>query len=322
MSRSRNSRRYCLPGAARVAAFAIALVAGSVSAHAVPGRYAECAGHIIDASGADADFNSLVDKVKNANFILFGERHGVRQQAVASACIMSALNDNARPVALVMEMFSTDDDRVIERYRTIHPESPAGLGVALEWWKRGWPAFDNWHPLIDRAFSLRVPIAGGDLAGKDSAPRKLNQREVRQLRARLGNAEPAIRKSWHDAMATAHCEMLSDEATDVMAGHQMRRDQSIAKAADDIRTEGGAVLVEVGRGHSRKDRSLYRLLSGSAEAAGSVISVGAFATGEEVRSDDLKAHDFIWLAGEAQTQDPCLFAKGNSFKSGDKAARQ
>ncbi len=278
---------------------------------AEPGLYARCEeGRIVRAAtGVEMDFSSLAPELAEAGFVLFGERHGVRAHAEASACVLSAMAADRRPVVLVMEMLSRDDQDAIDGWRRAHPENAAGLGAELKWWQRGWPPFDSWLPLIGRAFGLRVPLYGGDLPARESQPRDLTREERTALLQRLGEGSEAILENWRAAMHAAHCGLLSPQEAERLGLHQVRRDLSIADAALVAAAGGGAVLLEVGRGHSRKDRSLHAVLaSGSAGGPKSTtLSIGAFTTNEAITPADRAAHDFLWVVGEDRAAvEPCV----------------
>lgn len=268
-----------------------------------PGEFTECTGRIEEVSSSRLiSFADLAGRVGKVDYLLFGERHGVREQAVASSCVLSAMAKDDRPVTVVMEMLSRDDDAAIARYRENHPETPAGLGAELKWWTRGWPSFDNWLPLVERTFSLRVPLHGGDLAEKDGRTGELTPNEKKAIRKRLGAAETAVRESWTKAMMAAHCGLISNQQAARNADHQIRRDLSMADAAEQARMLKRGVLLQVGRGHGRKDRSLYQVL---AQADASVLTIGAFVEGEKVGDEERKLYDYLWIVGKADLAEPC-----------------
>lgn len=285
---------------------------------AAPGGFNDCKGRIEEVSSSSPiSFADLAGRLGKVDYLLFGERHGVREQAVASSCVLSAMAKDDRRVTVVMEMLSRDDDAAIARYRENHPETPAGLGAELKWWTRGWPAFDNWLPLVQRVFSLRVPLRGGDLAENDGPAGKLTSEEKKVIRKRLGAAETAVRESWKKAMMAAHCGLISDRQAALNADHQIRRDLSMANAAEQAGMLKHGVLLQVGRGHSRKDRSLYQAL---ARADTSVLTVGAFAEGEEITGEERRLYDYLWIVGKAELADPCKLT-GLTSKTGESISR-
>lgn len=317
-----NSVREIHRKIARPALFSGVMVAGWIFmvgfGLAAPGEFNGCAGTIKEAPGKRTiPFAELASRVEKADYVLFGERHGVKEQAVASSCVLSAMATDDRPVSLIMEMLSRDDDAAISRYRKNHPETPAGLGTELQWWTRGWPAFDNWLPLVQRAFSLRVPLHGGDLASADARPDRVTARDAEITRKRLGSSETAIRDSWTKAMVSAHCGLISEQQVALNAEQQIRRDFSIADAAQKAHPGNHSVLLQVGRGHSRKDRSLYRTLT-STDA--SVLTIGSFAEGEVITEDDIELYDYLWIVGKADLADPCKFT-GLTNKAGEPISR-
>lgn len=290
----------------------LAIIAPGIGApvQAVPGVHAGCKGRIVHVStGEEVDFPTIASELAEADFVLFGERHGVREHAQASACVLNAMAADDRRVALVMEMLSRDDQRVIDTWRRVHPENAAGLGARLQWWKRGWPAFNNWLPLLDRAFGLRIPLFGGDLPAGASGPRAMTSEERTMMARHLGDAAGAIESSWQAAMFAAHCELVAADEASRLAQHQVRRDLSMAEVARTAWRNSQAVLIQTGRGHSRKDRSLHRALHHG--LAVSVVSIGAFTEGEKILASDRDAHDFLWIIGtDESAHDGCYAALG------------
>ena len=285
--------------------FGCFVLAGS-SALATPGGYSECRGEIVSAeTGQSQSFEELAHSLQIADVVLFGEVHGVAQHARASACVMTALTDGERPAGLVMEMFSTGDQPAIDLYRKNNPEHAAGLAGALEWWKRGWPAFESWLPLVDRAFGLRVDLVGGDIgASALEAGTRLS------FERRLGSDLAAIRKAWTAAMERAHCGLINRKEAARLGERQIERDLSMADQAiatqrrlSNRTRKSAAVLVHAGRGHVRKDRSLYRALirqTENGEPSGlEVVSIGALTETEAPGTQDSGAHDYFWITGDA-----------------------
>lgn len=317
-----NVLKQTRSGSAGPALFAVVLIghwlAASSHGQAAPGEFSECLGRIEESSsGHSVSFADLARHVGSADYVLFGERHGVRDQAIASSCVLSAMAKDERPVALVMEMLSRDDDDLIAAYRINRPETPAGLGGKLEWWTRGWPAFDNWLPLIERAFSLRIPLLGGDLSSKEKQQGKLTPQEEAFARGQFGPSYKSIRASWNRAMLAAHCDLISNEEAALKADNQIRRDLSMAEVAEQARASDRRVLLNVGRGHSRKDRALYQKLL---NADAFVISIGAFAEGESINGEERNLYDYVWVVGQADLEDPCKFNRSANL-SGERTAR-
>lgn len=285
--------------------FGCFILAGS-STLAAPGEYAECRGEIIAAeTGQSLSFEELAHRLQAVDVVLFGEVHGVSQHARASACVVTVLADGERPAGLVMEMFSTGDQPAIDLYRKDNPEHAAGLASALDWWKRGWPAFESWLPLVDRAFGLRVDLIGGDIGAS-----ALETGARLSFERRLGSDLAAVRKAWTAAMERAHCGLIDRKEAARLGERQIKRDLSMADQAiatqrrlSNRTKKSAAVLVHAGRGHVRKDRSLYRALirqTENGEPSGlEVVSIGALTETEAPGTQDRGAHDYFWITGDA-----------------------
>ncbi len=185
-----------------------------------PGAFIECTGVIQRTSdGKTVDFKEVASAVSTSQVVLFGERHGIREHSRASACVLSAMANDDHSVALVMEMLRRDDQSAIDAWMKANPENAAGLGVKLEWWKRGWPAFDNWLPILDRTFSLRAELFGGDVDPKQALGLKGFHNP--QIDKKLNSHRASVEKSWQQAMQAAHCGTLNATQAKELAKEQI-----------------------------------------------------------------------------------------------------
>lgn len=295
--------------------------ASGTPAGGYPGAYADCPGMVVSTeTGETLAFDALAERVRDAGVVLFGEVHGVPEHARASACLLSMLAEGSRPAGLVVEILSVDDQPVVDRYRRENPENAAGLGVVLQWWKRGWPAFEHWLALFDRAFSLRIDIKGGD-AGEGS---------VSSPEPWLGGHLTAVRASWASAMKRAYCELIDSKEAARLGEQQIMRDLSMAERAIALHTRlaarsktDPAVLVHAGRGHVRKDRSLFHALMQQADAKpGKIVVIGAFSAVDAKAMRETDEFDFVWVAGGPSVmQVDCPFGIGSKAEQAAERSR-
>ena len=286
----------------------------TAAAHSEP-----CGGELVSvASGATVPLaTTLTTVVGTTGMVLLGERHGVREHPKAAACLIAALAIKTRPT-VVMEMLSADQRPALETYRSAHPEIVDGLGTTLAWWKTGWPAWSIYTPLFDAVWHTRSRLATGDLAAKAIL------KTPAELDAIYGTALTSVRKSWGEAMATAHCGLIDQTKTAILADRQINRDLAMADAVRNA-AKDAPVLLYAGRAHARQDRSVGYLLRASDKPVVAIslqeVSVAGVAVDRKAVLADAKGrYDYVWFTGVADKADSCerLRAKGLIATAGAK----
>jgi uncharacterized iron-regulated protein len=286
----------------------------SQNAFSAPAEYAECKGELLETkTNSRHELSHFASKIGQSHIILFGETHGNQADTQASSCVLTALDQNHKNVSLVLEILSRDDQNSLEKYRKANPDKASGLGAALVWHKRGWPYFENWLPLLSRAFSLRSAIYGGDLSAQKQHDFKIEDKQFQQVKSIFGVNFKTIFASWQAGMDKSYCGLIDDKEKQRLGLLQIIRDVSFATTARQALSQSGAseaaVLIHAGRGHVRKDRSLYVDLNTNRATNTpkdfSILSIAAFGKDEPITSKDKRIYDYIWVTQREMNKSEC-----------------
>ncbi|MFQ5626157.1 MAG: ChaN family lipoprotein, partial [Methyloligellaceae bacterium] len=86
----------------------------------------------------------LADALAEAKFVLIGETHDNADHHRLQAWLIDQIATGRKPArkpAVVMEMISLDQSNTLAAYLARPDANASGLGPALGWAKRGWPAW-------------------------------------------------------------------------------------------------------------------------------------------------------------------------------------
>ncbi len=271
--------------------------------------------------GARVAPETLAGAASEATYVLLGETHDNPDHHALQAWIVRAMTARGRRPAVAFEMIDADQGRDLRRYLDGAPGDAGGLGDAVGWRARGWPAWEIYRPIGEAALAHDLPMWPADVA------RKLQKQVGRhgfdgavdaERRARLALDRPlgnTLRSNLMAELKAGHCNMLPESALAPMARVQRLRDAVMADnlmaAAKD--SADGAVLI-AGRGHARADRGVPWYLRARLDAP-SVLTVGiveAMAGQTEWRSYLPQApeagpapFDYIWITPRFDDTDHC-----------------
>lgn len=268
---------------------------------------------------------ALVDAVADSHFAILGEVHDNRDHHRLQAWLVrEALRQGRRPT-LAFEMITLDHQGAVYEYLARHPRDAAGLGPAVAWEARGWPAWLQYRPIAQAALDEGAPIIAADL------PRPIVRRIVQDgvqvlgastLRATgLDRPMPSdLRARIREEIAEGHCRLLPEAMLDPMTDAMIARDAQMAASLIDgagFRGRDGTILI-AGKGHGRTDRGVPFHLRRLAPAR-SVVSLALVEVDDEALApadyvDDAVAsgagYDFLWFTPRAQRDDPCAGLAG------------
>ncbi len=222
------------------------------------------------AAGARITPDALARRLVHERFVLLGERHDHPDHHAIQAWIVGALAAaGGRPV-VAFEMLDASQQAALDRHLSVSPADAAGLGPAVGWEKRGWPAWALYQPIAEAALGAGLRIRSANL-GRDET-KALSKDGAGALDpalvARLGLAAPlpeAQRTSIEREISEGHCGHAPPAALPRMVEVQRARDAAMAAALREA-GDGGAVLI-AGNGHVRKDHAVpARLLEQEPDA--------------------------------------------------------
>jgi uncharacterized iron-regulated protein len=266
-------------------------------------------------SGAFIDATALSRQLAKVELVLLGERHDNPDHHRLQARVLTELIKAGRKPAVVLEMLELGQQAAVDHYLAQSDASAAGFGAALGWEQTSWPAFSEYQPIFEAAFTTKLPILAGNIAQADAkalvrqGTSALSPERVAQLR--LAQPFPAaLDAALLDELRASHCGKLPAALLAPMALAQHARDAQMARSLEDgsAKTKDGAVLI-AGGGHARLDRGVPYYL---ALDAPKIVVVSVLF--REVRHESRDVHeylsdegpfDFVWFTPRGSDDDPC-----------------
>ncbi len=259
-------------------------------------------------SGQPTDEESLLAAAATADWVLLGEKHDNAEHHRLQARIVGALGRLGRRLAVVWEMAEPEHAEALAAARL---EDVDGLGAALAWEARGWPAWAEYQPIAEAALAAQMPM----LAGKPS------QAQVRALaQGESLPLETAERLAWSrrypaeveaellEQLAISHCGKLPEAALAPMAEVQRFWDAWMAdamrRATQPPFDAEGAILI-AGSGHVREDRAVPWHLEGESLTVALVEVVAGRDAAADYPAFDPQLFDFVWFTPRVDDKDPC-----------------
>jgi uncharacterized iron-regulated protein len=244
--------------------------------------------------------SDLIEAASAADFVLIGERHDNRDHHRLQARIVRFLQRDGRgPRTVAFEMIGADRQLDVVEYLDQHPGDAAGLGAAVDWESRGWPAWTLYEPIAGAALANGAQIVAADL--NEAEKRAVFDEGARALRAsfvrRTGldrDLPAALTSDLQDELHAVHCGQASPEVVRGMYQVQRARDAMMADRLAVASGKAGGILI-AGNGHVRNDRGVPWYLA-RLEPGARTLSIGLV----EVR-DDLRRlsaglpYDYVWF---------------------------
>lgn len=281
--------------------------------------------------GVMIDCTQLLERLSSYSIILLGEQHGNEHHNAIETMVLDSLlvkqRDQAEmSIQLAMEMFSLDQQAVIDR-EVQKPEPNANAIVKqVNWWESSWPAFTHYEALVQKALDNEVTIKATDLA---MATQKVLKQDglaamPEALRRELKlNTKPLARieQSWWRSMHFAQCERLTKATVDNIAKLQYVRDTVMAQAllpvtpesVDELATATQTVkLLVAGNEHIRHDRSLpYQLqrlgFDGDVVSIALIEAIPTQMDWQRYLPQDAwgKSYDYVWFTAPRGEESSC-----------------
>jgi uncharacterized iron-regulated protein len=288
------------------------------------------------ADGAALTPGELAARLADARFVLLGERHDNPDHHALQAWILRALADAGRRPAVAFEMLERSQQDALDAYRDSHPGDAEGLGPALDWEARGWPAWAQYQPIAEAALAHELPLVAAD------ADRATIQAVGRQgygalhdgRAGALGLATPlpeAQQAALIEELKVAHCDMLPEAALAPMAKVQRLRDAVMADSLIRAAKRADGTVLITGGGHARADRGVPWYLRARLEAP-TVATIRFFqvrpgqhdwrAYLPETPGSDRAAFDYVWFTPAVEHGDPCAEFAEQMKRHGEQRARE
>ncbi len=262
--------------------------------------------------------------LQDADFVLVGEKHNNADHHRYQSLLIREMLAQRRQPAIVFEMLTENQQAALDSHLADSPRDSAGIGEAVGWEARGWPAWRMYQPIADAALAYDAPLRAGGLDRE--ATRAVSSQGVEALGAararRLRLDEPigaAMRAGMRGEIHESHCGQLPEQMLDPMVTVTLAKDAVMAGAMIRGRALPGrdSALLIAGTGHVRADWGVPWHLRKLAPDA-RIVSVGLV----EVVADETEPgayaaafdgglpFDFVWFAPRVDDDDPCeVFAE-------------
>lgn len=266
----------------------------------------------------------LAADITSARFVLAGETHDNPDHHLRQAWIVKALAEAGRKPAVVFEMIPADYGSALSAYLDAHPQDASGLGDALDWAERGWPAWSMYRPIADAALAANLTMATGDI-GRDTLKRfrgeglaAFGTGEAKRLGLETPLPATASQTLRQD-LVESHCGLLPPKAVEAMLPVQRARDAMLAEGMIANGTADGAVLI-AGAGHVRADMAApWYLYVRAPEASVRIVAMMEAQDGETDPAAYLPApgaYDYVWFTAKTEREDPCTKLREQFGKKG------
>ena len=259
---------------------------------------------------------TLGQAVRVARFVLLGEIHDNSDHHRLQAWLIRQASANRKP-AVVMEMITRDLTPALRAYLARPGADAAGLGAALKWEARGWPAWRIYQPIAETVLRRGLTLHAGDI--DKPTLKTVSKKGLKTLGADRRNSlrldkplNGPLQKALLDELYDSHCELVPRSALTGMSDVQRLRDAVLADSLIDAAGQANAILI-AGNGHVRTDRAVPWHLSRRVPGARSVtVMLLEVEKGAKVPEDlmptgpgGIPAADYVWFTPRADREDPC-----------------
>lgn len=267
------------------------------------------------ASGRFVDEATVIARIAEARFMLFGETHDNPDHHVLQTRLIRALTAAGRRPVVAFEMLTPSQAGALARYLAAHPREAAGIAEAVNWKASGWPAWAMYEPIAQAALDAGLPIVAANL--DDERVRAVGRQGVAALDAafvrRHGLDQPLttdVREALAEEIRDSHCGHAPEERVGAMIGVQRARDAQMAEAL--LTAPGDGAVLIAGAGHVRNDWGVPAYVRRIDPAARTVsiafVEVDAKRTNAESYAERFGGRlpfDYVWFTPAGDDEDPC-----------------
>lgn len=283
------------------------------------GRDHPLAGRIFDVkTHAEQTPAQLIAELREARFVLLGERHDQPDHHALQAFVVSELVASGRRPAVAFEMLHEGQEKSVMDSLAMAPRDADALARAVRWSESGWPDFALYRPIFAATLDAGLVLRAANLAPTRvrAAAMGAPDDEARALLAGAALIGGEGRARLAATIDRSHCGHAQPAMIDGMIDAQRLRDAAMARAliAADGESGDGAVLI-AGTGHVAHDHGVPVQLAARAPDA-RVVSVAFVEVREGVTDpfapdvanaadETLDAFDVVWFTPRLDDDDPC-----------------
>ncbi len=278
--------------------------------------------------------DQLLERLAGVPHVVTGESHNNPDHHQLQLRILKALFAEGRRVSLGLEIFTSEDQPVLEQFSLSLQETPEQLIDDLNWSPLRRTQWRSYQPLLRFAHGAGLPLAAMDLSRREAASVRLQGLKVVPealiSRFRLDHPLPlSLQQTLIRDMNRAHCGLLFTDNLENFALAQRTRDATMAERLQRADVGGGTLLL-VGMGHARNDRGVPYLLSDLSEKGELVSLLFASVKPSLLSPADYRSwfdsenlpFDYVWFTPRVDDEDPCerlrrLYRQPDKRKAGD-----
>lgn len=292
-----------------------------LSDHLLSGRLWSTAGNEVK------DFKKFEEELKNADYLLLGEKHDNEKHHAFQSIMVSLAGGSGKTGQLIAEMIEPQHQDVLDRINKVYSidESKvddvfalneekegllASLGDDLNWEKRGWPHWESYKTIFITGLEWGWPLTAGNpnretimSIGRGG---KLGPDLLTNLRWDQNYSQEQT-DSLLDELVESHCGMMGRESMQPLVTLQRLKDAHMARAMRQGLPKNGVSVLIAGNGHVRKDRGVPFFLDGDKKTV-SVAIIEVVRDQLEASSYpafDPKLYDYVWFTPRVDEIDPC-----------------
>ena len=246
----------------------------------------------------------LVSAAAGAKWVLLGEKHDNPEHHRLQARIVDAIGAADRRPAVVWEMAEPAHALTLGAATA---QTVDGLGDALSWEARGWPAWSTYRPIAEAALKHGMTMAPGNASPEATRAvgrgQPLTAAEIERLDWSLDYPQEQMIDLTR-ILADSHCGMLPESALPAMADVQRFRDAWMSASLREADSGDGAILI-AGSQHVREDRGVPWRLGEEVFSLAIIEVVRGEEIAETYPSFDAAQFDFVWFTARVDEEDPC-----------------
>jgi uncharacterized iron-regulated protein len=251
----------------------------------------------------------LVDALRDARYVLLGERHGNPEHHRLQARLIRAAAAGEGRTAVVAEQLDFPQQTAIDACAAECADFGADLGARVEWARSGWPDYALYAPVFHAAAATKASVYAGNpgarrirALSRGEEPRPDEAAWAARAREPL---RPEARERLVEHLSAGHCGHLPKGATEPLVHAQRLRDAALADTLLRVTGPDATGVLVAGTGHVRRDYGVPTLLGGHGRTVVVALVEVVPGTTRPERYAPRGAYDYLWFTARVDEPDPC-----------------
>lgn len=253
----------------------------------------------------------LWNAVNDARYLLLGEKHDNPDHHSLQLYMLEVLLHEDGVAGVVFEMLDRGADSALAAMNQQDFESSEEIRDYLQWDVEGWD-WNFYGPLVEAAYSRRIPIFSGNISGADVG--QIYGADAEDYQHLTAVFDAVTLEQLNRDIDESHCGMLPASQFPAMLRVQQQRDFTMAAAMLGAAADE-AVLLIAGNYHVRQDLGVpnYLLQGDQSLSREDILSLAFLEVQEDVvdaeeylqRFGEIPAYDYIWFTPALTSEDYC-----------------